>query len=254
VRGQVLAVDPARRELTIKHGDIRGFMPGMTMPFKVHDTKLLAGRTAGDLVTATLVVRDDGAYLSAVTTTGHSAPTEPPPARTMDVLEDGAPAPDVQLTDDSGATRSLSDWRGRVLAVTFVYTRCPLPDFCLQMDRNFAAAQRAIVADPALRDRNALLSISFDPQHDTPAVLAEHARHVGADARVWRFATGEAGAVNAFAGRFGVSVFREGTEAEGLTHNLRTAVIKPDGTLSTILNGNDWTVTALLDAMRHAGK
>ena len=254
LRGQVLAVDPVRQELTIKHGDIRGFMPGMTMPFKVHDTKLLAGRTAGDLVTATLVVRDDAAYLSAVTTTGHSALTEPPPVRTMDVLEDGAPVPDVRLIDDSGATRSLSDWRGRVLAVTFVYTRCPLPDFCVRMDRNFAAAQRAIVEDSTLRDRSALLSISFDPQNDTPAVLAEHARDVGADARVWRFATGDAETVTRFAGRFGVSVFREGTGPEGLTHNLRTAVIKPDGTLSTILNGNDWTVSALLDAMRHAGK
>jgi protein SCO1 len=250
----VLAVDPARQELTIKHGDIRGFMPGMTMPFKVHDTKLLAGRTAGDLVTATLVVRDDAAYLSAVTTTGHSPLTEPPPARTMDVVEDGAAVPDVPLTDDSGATRSLSDWRGRVLVVTFVYTRCPLPDFCLRMDQNFAAAQRAILEDSTLREHTALLSISFDPQHDTPAVLAEHARHAGADARVWRFATGDADAVTRFAGRFGVSVFREGMEPEGLTHNLRTAVIKPDGTLLTILNGNDWTPATLLDAVRHAGK
>ena len=253
LRGQVLAVDPSRQELTIKHGDIHGFMPGMTMPFKVRDPKLLAGRTAGDLVTATLVVRDNVAYLSAVTTTGHSPLTEPPPARTMDVLEDGAAVPDLKLTDDSGARRSVSDWHGRVLVVTFVYTRCPLPDFCLRMDQNFAAAQRAIVKDPALRDRIALLSISFDPQHDTPDVLAEHARHAGADPRVWRFATGDADAVTGFARRFGVSVFREGTEPEGLTHNLRTAVIKPDGTLATILNGNDWTPATLLDAARHAG-
>ena len=73
LRGQVLAVDPSRQELTIKHGDIHGFMPGMTMPFKVRDPKLLAGRTAGDLVTATLVVRDDVAYLSAVDDDGARA-------------------------------------------------------------------------------------------------------------------------------------------------------------------------------------
>jgi protein SCO1/2 len=253
LRGQVLAVDRARQELTIKHGDIRGFMPGMTMPFKVRDAKLLAGRAPGDLVTATLVVGDDAAYLSAVSTTGHAALTEAPPARLMDVLEDGAAVPDVRLTDASGARRSLSDWRGRVLAVTFIYTRCPLPDFCLRMDQNFAAVQRALLEDAALRDRAALLSISFDPQHDTPAVLAEHARHAGADARVWQFATGDEDSVARFAGRFGISVFREGTAPEGLTHNLRTAVIKPDGTLLTILNGNDWTAATLLDAVRHAG-
>ena len=79
-------------------------------------------------------------------------------------------------------------------------------------------------------------------------MLAEHARHAGADPRVWRFVTGDAERSTGFARRFGVSVFREGTESEGLTHNLRTAVIKPDGTLSTILNGNDWTPDALLDA------
>ena len=121
------------------------------------------------------------------------------------------------------------------------------------MDQNFAAAQRAIVKDPALRDRIALLSISFDPAARHAGVLAEHARHAGADPRVWRFATGDADAVTGFARRFGVSVFREGTEPEGLTHNLRTAVIKPDGTLATILNGNDWTPATLLDAARHAG-
>ena len=254
LRGQVLAVDADRQELTIKHGDIRGFMPGMTMPFKVKSATLLSGRTPGDLVTATLVVRDDMAYLSAVTPTGHAPLTEPPPAKPMDVLDEGAAVPDLKLTDDSGAPRSLADWRGRVLAVTFIYTRCPLPDFCLRMDQDFAAVQRAALADPRLRQRMALLSITFDPEHDTAPVLAEHARHAGADPRIWRFATGEPEAIARFAGRLGVAVFREGTDPGALAHNLRTAVIKPDGTLATILNGNDWTPAAFLDAVRRAGE
>jgi protein SCO1/2 len=255
LKGQVLAVDPAHQEVTIKHEDIPGFMPAMTMPYKVKDGKLLADRTPGDLVTATLVVTDSGAYLSALAQTGHAALTEPPPAvRMIDILEPGTPVPDVQLTDDSGAPRSLKDWRGRVLAVTFIYTRCPLPDFCPQMDRNFAAVQQSLATDPALRDRVALLSVSFDPKVDTPAVLAAHARQAGADPHVWRFATGQQDAIERFAGHFGVSVLREGDGPEALTHNLRTAVIKPDGTLSAVLDGNTWTPAALMEAVKQASE
>ncbi|MEN3338773.1 MAG: hypothetical protein V7647_2449 [Acidobacteriota bacterium] len=253
LRGQVLAVDRDRQELTIKHGDIRGFMPAMTMAYKVKDASLLNGRTAGDLITATLVLEGNSGYLSTVTTTGHATPAELPPVRTMDVLDEGAAVPALTLTDESGQTRSIADWRGRVLAVTFVYTRCPLPDFCLRMDQNFAAVQRAALADPVLRDRLALLSITLDPEHDTPPVLAEYARHAGADPRMWQFATGEPDAITAFARRFGVAVFRQDGDPTVWTHNLRTAVIKPDGTIATILNGNDWTPAALLDAARHAG-
>jgi protein SCO1/2 len=254
LRGQVLAVDPVRQELTIKHGDIRGFMPGMTMPFKVKDAKLMEGRAPGDLVTATLVVEDNTAYLSTLLATGHAPLTEaPPPPRPMDVLDPGSPVPDATLTDETGAKRSLSDWRGRVLAVTFTYTRCPLPDFCPRMDVNFAVVQREVLKDPKLQDRVALLSISIDPQFDTPEVLAAHARRAGADARVWRFVTGNPEAITQLAGRFGVSVFREGSDPTGLAHNLRTAVIKPDGTLATILGGNDWTPAALIEAARRAG-
>jgi len=254
LKGQVLAVDPVRQELTIKHGDIRGFMPGMTMPFKVRDARLMEGRTPGDLVTATLVVEDSAAYLSTVRATGHAPLTEPPPPpRTMDILDPGSPVPDVKLIDETGAKRSLSDWRGRVLAVTFIYTRCPLPDFCPRMDQNFAAVQREVLKDAKLRDRVALLSVSVDPQFDTPEVLAAHAQRTGADARVWKFATGDTDAVTQLAGRFGVSVFREGSDPSGLTHNLRTAIIKPDGTLATVLGGNDWTPAALIEAVRRVG-
>ena len=172
----------------------------------------------------------------------------------MDILDAGSPVPDVKLIDETGAARTLSDWRGRVLAVTFIYTRCPLPDFCPRMDQHFAAVQREVLKDPKLQDKVALLSVSVDPQFDTPEVLAAHARRAGADARVWRFATGDADAVTQLAGRFGVAVFREGSDPSGLTHNLRTAIIKPDGTLATVLGGTDWTPDALIEAARRAGE
>jgi protein SCO1 len=250
LRGQILAVDRGRQELTIKHGDIRGFMPGMTMPFKVRDAHLLDGRSAGDLVTATLVVEEAGAFLSSVDRTGHAPLTEAPPlAARMDVVAPGDRAPDVRLTDETGAARALSEWRGRAVAVTFVYTRCPLPDFCPRMDRQFAAVQREVLAEEPLRDRVSLLSVSVDPGFDTPQVLAGHARRAGADPRVWRFVTGDPEAIRAFASRFGVSIMADGP---GITHNLRTAVIGADGTVAHIFSGNEWTPAELLDALRRA--
>jgi protein SCO1/2 len=251
LRGQVLAVDRNRQEVTIKHEDIRGFMPGMTMPFKVSDPALLSGLEAGDLVQATLVVKDYTGYLTALRRTGHETPQLlETPAVVM--LQPGERVPDVRLIDETATTRAIADWRGKVLVVTFIYTRCPFPDFCPRMDRQFKSVQAEVLADPQLRDRVALLSITFDPAFDTPPVLAAHARQLGADPRVWHFATGDRDVIEGVASRLGVSIVREGTNAENVTHNLRTAVIGSDGTLRTVFSGNDWTPAQLLDAVRHA--
>jgi protein SCO1/2 len=252
LRGQILAVDAARREMTIKHEDIKGFMPGMTMPFKVRDTALLDGKTPGDLVRATLVVEDSEGYLKAVERTGHAPLTEPPVRPRVDVLNVGDEVPDAALLDETGAARHISDWRGTAIAVTFVYTRCPLPDFCPLMDRQFASVQQAIVDDAALRGRVHLLSISFDPEYDTPTVLATHAKKVGTDAATWSFLTGAQDDVEAFAGRFGVSIMREGADPGNVVHNLRTAVIGPDGRLLKVINGVQWEPAELVTELRRA--
>jgi protein SCO1/2 len=252
LRGQVLAIDRPRQEITIKHDDIRGFMPGMTMPFKVLDAQLLEGAAVGDLVKARLVVQDASAHLSAIERIGHAELTEPPPPPRVDILEPGQLVPDFHLRDETGTAHALSDWRGRIVAVTFIYTRCPLPDFCPALDRHFRAVQHEVLSDPVMRDRVALLSISFDPAFDTPQVLAAHARKVEADPRVWHFATGDQASVALFASRFGVSIFREGATGADLTHNLRTAVIASDGTVSSVLNGTDWTPSDLMNALRRA--
>ncbi len=251
LRGQVLALDRGRQEVTIKHEDIRGFMPGMTMPFKVSDPALLNGLEAGDLVQATLVVKDYTGYLTALRRTGHEKPA-PMEAPAVMILQAGERVPDVKLVDETGKARTLADWRGKVLVVTFIYTRCPFPDFCPRMDRQFKSVQREILSDAQLRDRVRLLSVSFDPDFDTPPVLAAHAKTLGADPRVWHFATGDREVIQGFASGFGVSVVREGANAENVTHNLRTAVIGSDGTLRSVLSGNEWTPAQLIDAVRHA--
>ena len=241
LRGQIIAVDRSRTEVTIKHDDIRGFMPGMTMPFKVKDGRLIEGRTPGDLVRARLVIEENGAYLSAVERTGHAALTEPPPTVRMDVLQPGDKIPDAAFVDQSGAPQRLASWAGQPRAVTFMYTRCPLPDFCPLVDRQFAAVQRELAADAALAGRVHLLSVTIDPAFDTPAVLARHARRVGADPAHWTLLTGTRGDVEPFASRFGVSIMREDGQGSEIVHNLRTAVIDGEGRVVKVFGGTDWT-------------
>ena len=237
LNGQIVAVDPARQELTITHQDIPGFMPGMTMAFKVWEPRLMASRLPGELVTATLVINGTDAHLRDVARTGFSPVVEAHPATAvMDPLDPGEAIRDATLVDETGTRYRLEDWRGRVLAVTFIYTRCPLPNFCPAMDRHFRAVQEQVRADPALRGGVLLLSVSLDPEHDQPAVLMKHAARLGADPAVWHFLTGNREDVEAFAAQFGVAVMRDTAVPDDIAHNLRTAII--DGTSRSIARTN----------------
>jgi protein SCO1/2 len=257
LRGQILAIgaNPVSglREVSVKHEDIPGFMPAMTMSYTVKVPALLDGLAAGDLFTATLVLKQGEMYLEAIKKTGHQPlPPDAKPVKAMNLMAPGDEVPDDPLTDQTGETRRLSDWRGRALAVTFVYTRCPVPDFCPLMDRRFADLQRAMAADPALRDRAHLVSVSFDPARDTVDAIRAHAKSRGADPRTWSYLTGSPAAVERVTSRFGVSTIVEGDGGQTITHNLRTAVIAPSGRLIKIYSGSEWTVDALLADLRDA--
>jgi len=254
LEGQVLAVDAAKQTLTIRHKDIPGFMPGMTMPFRVGDPSLLEGRKPGDLVRATLQVQDTDAWLSAVETTGWTpVDVGPAPAALgVDILEPGDEVPDQTFVDQDGRDVALSAFRGRVVALTFVYTRCPYPTFCPLMDRQFKAVQDQIAADPSLAGRVHLLSISFDPDYDTPAVMKAHAEARGADPAWWSYVTAPVDAIDAFSANFGLTIVRNPNDPLDLTHTLRTAVIGPDGRLAALLVGNAWTADTLVGDIRHA--
>jgi protein SCO1/2 len=250
--GQILAVNPERQEITVKHGDIRGFMPGMTMPFRVGDRKWLEGRAPGELIRATLVVRSNDVYLKDIERTG-DAPL--PPVSSLPrrfARPDGQLVPELTFLDQRGRSHVLSEFRGRALAVTFVYTRCPLPDFCPLMDRNLAAVQRSLDAEGPLRDKVHLLSVSVDPEFDRPDVLLQHARRAGANPETWSFVTGDRDEVERFASWFDVSIMREDTPAQEVVHNLRTAVIDPSGRVVKVFAGNDWQPSELLAALRAA--
>jgi protein SCO1/2 len=252
LKGQILAVDQARQEVMVKHEDIPGFMPAMTMPYQVRDVKLLEGRTPGELIAATLVVEGSDAYLRAIRREGVAAVPEGPVPRAMDLLETGEPVRDAELIDQAGGRRSLGDWRGQVLAVTFVYTRCPLPNFCPLIERHFADVQEQVRSSPDLQGRVHLVTVTLDPEYDTPPVLLRHAGRLKADPAVWSLLTGPREQVERFASQFGVSVTREHAAPAEVVHNLRTAVIDGSGRLVTILNGGDWQPSALMAEIRNA--
>ena len=255
--GQVIAIDSTQQVLTVKHEDIEGFMPGMTMPFRVKDSGEIAPLAPGDLITASLVVEESVGYLDNVRKTGAAPlPETLPTPPAAPAISAGDEVPAATFVDQDGRERRLGDWRGKTVAVTFIYTRCPLPNFCPLMDRHFAAVQKSIQSDPALADRVQLVSVSFDPDYDTPAVLKKHATRVGADPRLWSYVTGTREGIDTFAAAFGVTIMREDGTIEEIIHNLRTAVIAPDGRLTRVFSGSDWTPEDLLAAIRtaHAGR
>lgn len=249
--GQVVAIDERRQEVTIRHEDIPNFMPGMTMAFRVREPGLLAGRVPGDLVTATLVVSGEHTHLRRLERTGFAPVSELAniPARPLDP---GERVTDAAFVDRAGAVREFAEWRGQTLAVTFTYTRCPLPSFCPLMDRHFRSVQEQIRGDATLMGAARLLTVSIDPRHDTPTVLGAHADVVKADPAIWEFLTGDHEAISAFAGQFGVAVLDGGGQEPEIVHNLRTAIVDPAGRLTTVFSGGDWDPAELTAALRDA--
>ena len=256
LRGQVLAVRVETNEILVKHEDIKGFMPAMTMPYAVKSRESLSKVVPGDLITATLNVEPNLAWLSNISKTGAAplppdAVTEIPAAAGVHLLKPGDEVPDTPLTDQDDQSISLRQWPGHALVVTFIYTRCPLPQFCPMMDRRFAEIQALVAADADLKGKVRLLSLSFDPAHDRAAVLRAHSAKAEADPAVWRFATSaDTRTVDRLAATFGVNVIRE--QDGTITHNLRTAVIDPAGRVAAIHDSNAWSAADIVNDLRAA--
>ena len=252
LHGQILRIDAERQELLVDHEDVEGFMPAMIMPYKVQDIGLLEGKQPGDLITATLVVEEVNAYLSSLTTTGHAPirTAEAGPVITAtDLLNNGDVVPPTTMVDQQGTLMSIESLRGHRVALTFIYTRCPLADFCPLMDQRFANLQQEITRSPDLADVR-LVSVTLDPEFDTSDVLHAHATALDADPDLWHFVTGDLDEVLGFAKRFGVVAEPEASDS--LLHNLRTAVIDPEGRLVTAYSGNMWTLAELVADLKAA--
>ena len=254
VKGMVVRADPANRTFVVSHEKIVGLMDSMIMPFDVRDAKDMAGVVPGAVIEFTLVVGDKSAYATKITIQRYqSVEQDPRTARRLAVmrkmaglaakpLEVGAHVPDFTLTDQVKQRVSLSSLAGKVLVVNFIYTRCALPQFCLRVSNNFGVLQKRF--QKQLGKDVMLLTITFDPQRDTPEVLAEYASQWKADPKTWHFLTGPVADVRKVCALFGVEYFPD----EGLmNHSLRTAVIDRRGTLVASIEGNTYSPEQLGD-------
>jgi protein SCO1/2 len=234
VDGIVVAVDPSARTMLVSHRPIGKYMPAMMMPFRVADAVELKGLSAGARVEFELVVEKEHSYARRVRKTGES---DIPPAK--EALRIGDRLPDFRLTDEGGRAVTPSDLRGNVVAVNFIYTRCPLPDVCPRLSANFAALHRRF------GDRVLLLSVTVDPDYDTPAVLHEYARRWAADPRGWRFLTGDVAGLAAALGEV------YWTDEGAIGHNSMTTVIGRDGRIAAMVEGAGYRVDQLANLVAH---
>ncbi len=260
--GMVLSVDAAHGTLLISHDAIPGYMDAMTMPYRVADPSLLQGLKPGDKIDFTLVVSSTSSYISRLKVHKFdSLERDPEQVRRLELLDQamrsqsvppltaGQTAPDFSLTDQSGHHITLSEFRGKVVAITFIYTRCPLPDYCIRLSNNFARLQQRF--DARLGRDLVLLSISFDPEHDQPDVLARYAATFKANLAGWHFLTGELASVKHVCAMFGVNFWPD----EGLmTHSLHTVIVGREGKLVANLEGNQYTAVQLGDLVETALK
>jgi protein SCO1/2 len=255
LHGKVVEVDVAGRKVTIAHQDIPGFMPAMTMPFVVleKDAALLPHVGPGDEVTATLVARDSRYWLEdlVVVKKGTPDPHATPGPRAHEP-QPGDAMPDVALVDQDGRPLRLAGLRGKAVALTFVFTRCPMPEFCPLLMTKFAAAQALLAKEPGLAARTRLLTISFDPAHDTPEVLRAFGKpfqKATPPFAQWSLATGKSDAIRALGGALELDYLED---AGSFTHNLRTAVLGRDGRLQRLFRGNEWTPEELVAELKLA--
>jgi protein SCO1 len=249
LKGKVVAVERAKGEVTVEHGDIKGYMPAMTMPFTVRDADALKTVEAGDQIQATLVVTDDSFWLDSPVITKGMPGAQPVPVAGATEPQPGAEVPEVKLVNQDGRPVGTRQFRGRALVVTFIYTRCPLPDYCPLMSANFAQLNSALASDPALRGRAHLLSVTLDPEYDKPSVLKGYgATYAGGKFDNWDFATGDPAEVRRLAEFFGLTYKADGDQ---VIHSLRTAVVTPGGKLYKIYRGNEWKVDEVLSDLKN---
>jgi len=256
--GMVLGVDVPHKTVLVSHERIEGFMDAMTMPFHVDDPRILDGLKPGQKIEFTLVVNETSSYIANVQVRGYeNLERDPVQAQRLKMLDEamhakstpdiqpGHVVPDFSLVDQERHTITLSELRGKVVGITFIYTRCPLPDYCFRLSTNFSRMQKRF-HDRMGKDL-VLLSVTFDPAHDTPEVLAKYADLWKANVEGWHFLTGDVAAVKHVCGLFGMNFWPD----EGLlTHSLHTVVIDRQGKLITNIEGNQFTAIQLGDLIQ----
>lgn len=248
--GKIVAVEPDKHQVTVSHGDIKGYMPGMTMPFTVRDQIDLKELAPNDTLTATLVVDGSHTWLEDLIVTHTSS--DAAPISTAPLAKEGDEVPNFKLRNQNDREIHVRDYRGKALLLTFIYTRCPLPEYCTLMSDNFAQIDRALRQDSQLYEKTHLLSISIDPGYDTPEVLKSYGaahteRYENETFEHWEFAGGTSEQVKKIAEYFGLTYF---PQEDQIIHALRTVIVSPQGKVVKIYSGNDWKPEEVIEEMK----
>ncbi|HJU91381.1 MAG TPA: SCO family protein [Pyrinomonadaceae bacterium] len=251
LKGKVVSVDRDKSQVTISHEAVTGYMPAMTMPFTVSETDLQI-LAPEDQVVATLVVDGSKSRLEDLVISRQSGNAAAMPA--VVVAKQGDEVPNFTLRNQDDREIRIHNYRGKALLLTFVYTRCPMPDQCTLMSTNFAQVDRDLGQDAELYAKTHLLSVSIDPEYDTPKVLRSYgAAHTGRYDKEtfahWEFAAGTKDQVKEIAQFFGMNYYPGNDQ---IIHALRTVIVAPDGKVAKIFTGNEWKPEEAMDALRQS--
>jgi protein SCO1 len=254
LQGEVRGKDLSTNEVTVHHGDIPGFMPSMTMPYKVKDPAVLQELQPGDKIAADIVFSKDGNdyWLEDVRITDESNRGKIKDTTGPHMLMPGEKIPDVPMVNQDGKTIHITDFAGKAVLVTFIYTRCPMPTFCPRLSSQFAKIHNELKKDPADYGKTHLLTISFDPKYDKPTVLRKYGlAYLDGDATgfsQWDFAATTEADLPRLAQAFGLTYEAQGNQ---ISHTMNIALINPDGTEAKFWSTN-WTWDELLKDLRQA--
>ncbi len=255
--GKVVAVEKDKQMVTVAHEDIKELMPAMTMEFSVparwvYEVPLVPG----DHITATLVVDGLKQWLEDVVITKESSESTSPGGTARVEAKPGEEVPDYRLVNQDGKAIRIKNYRGKALLLTFIFTRCQMLDQCTLMSGNFETIDRELQKQPELRAKTHLLSISFDPEYDTPKVLRSYGgaytgNYTDETFEHWEFASGTPDEVKGIAQFFGLRYNKDSeTGQEQIIHSLRTALIGPDGKIAKVYRGNEWKPEEVLQDIK----
>jgi len=259
VKGVIRELVPERKKVKIAHEEIPNYMEAMTMMLDVRDTNELAGLQMGDTVSFRMLVTDDDGWIDQLKKIeGPRTPLPPEPAtfrrvRDVEPLAVGDMLTDYTFTNSLGRIVQLSEFRGRALAITFIFTRCPFPTFCPRLSSSFSEAAEKLKATANGPTNWHLLSITIDPEFDTPARLQGYAQRYKADSNHWDHVTGALIDITAISEQFGLQFWRAKPD-DPINHNVRTVVVDATGRIQWITPETDWKPDTLVEQMIRAAR
>jgi protein SCO1/2 len=253
VKGVIKELQPDGKTVQIRHEAITNYMPAMVMSFEAKEPKELVGLKAGDEVKFRMTVTDEDVWIDQIQKLTAGNPNQLPSkagvfhfSRDLEPLQVGDALPEYHFTNELGQAVSTGQFKGQAVGITFIFTRCPLPNFCPKMTSNFQEVQKKLLGMTDGPTNWQLLTISFDPEFDTPEILKAYAERYKADPKHWNFLTGDITEISTISEQFGQMFWKD----EGaLNHNLRTAVIDASGKVQKVFQGNNWTTEEMVAEM-----